>query len=136
MQMSGSDTYCHLLWRRDFLVPVLPPSHVIDQIPNNVAHSTEGKMARVCWKGKRRSKARRKRKKKSSKSLAQAGVALARPLPRTPEQESCTVPVQVRPAPKPRPLCRAPPGLMGLRNSTCALAPAPCPNSCVSPAGG
>ncbi|KAJ8793143.1 hypothetical protein J1605_003820 [Eschrichtius robustus] len=69
-------------------------SESLDQIPNNVAHSTEGKMARVCWKGKRRSKARRKRKKKSSKSLAQAGVALARPLPRTPEQESCTVPVQ------------------------------------------
>ncbi|XP_077921972.1 mitogen-activated protein kinase kinase kinase 14 isoform X2 [Halichoerus grypus] len=51
-------------------------------------------MARVCWKGKRRSKAQKKRKKKSSKSLAQAGVALAKPLPRTPEQESCTVPVQ------------------------------------------
>lgn len=55
-------------------------------------------MARVCWKGKRRSKARKKRKKKSSKPLAQAGAALAKPLPRTPEQESCTVPVQVRPA--------------------------------------
>ncbi|KAB1265181.1 Mitogen-activated protein kinase kinase kinase 14 [Camelus dromedarius] len=69
-------------------------SESLDQIPNNVAHATEGKMARVCWKGKRRSKARKKRKKKSSKSLAQAGVALAKPLPRTPEQESCTVPVQ------------------------------------------
>ncbi|XP_004432644.1 PREDICTED: mitogen-activated protein kinase kinase kinase 14 [Ceratotherium simum simum] len=69
-------------------------SESLDQIPNNVAHATEGKMARVCWKGKRRSKARKKRRKKSSKSLAQAGVALARPLPRTPEQESCTVPVQ------------------------------------------
>ncbi|KAM8816954.1 mitogen-activated protein kinase kinase kinase 14 [Rhynchonycteris naso] len=69
-------------------------SESLDQIPNNVAHATEGKMARVCWKGKHRSKARKKRKKKSSKSLAQAGVALARPLPRTPEQESCTVPVQ------------------------------------------
>ncbi|XP_055431626.1 mitogen-activated protein kinase kinase kinase 14 isoform X2 [Bubalus kerabau] len=69
-------------------------SESLDQIPNNVAHSTEGKMARVCWKGKRRSKARKKRKKKSSKSPAQAGVALAKPLPRTPEQESCTVPVQ------------------------------------------
>ncbi|EPY89695.1 mitogen-activated protein kinase kinase kinase 14 [Camelus ferus] len=68
-------------------------SESLDQIPNNVAHATEGKMARVCWKGKRRSKARKKRKK-SSKSLAQAGVALAKPLPRTPEQESCTVPVQ------------------------------------------
>ncbi|XP_070250147.1 mitogen-activated protein kinase kinase kinase 14 isoform X2 [Myotis yumanensis] len=69
-------------------------SESLDQIPNNVAHATEGKMARVCWKGKRRSKARKKRKKKSSKSLAQVGVAVARPLPRTPEQESCTVPVQ------------------------------------------
>uniref|UniRef100_A0A452UIT0 Mitogen-activated protein kinase kinase kinase 14 n=1 Tax=Ursus maritimus TaxID=29073 RepID=A0A452UIT0_URSMA len=69
-------------------------SESLDQIPNNVAHATEGKMARVCWKGKRRSKAQKKRKKKSSKSLAQAGVALAKPLPRTPEQESCTVPVQ------------------------------------------
>lgn len=69
-------------------------SESLDQIPNNVAHATEGKMARVCWKGKHRSKARKKRKKKSSKSLAQVGVAVARPLPRTPEQESCTVPVQ------------------------------------------
>ncbi|KAF6095278.1 mitogen-activated protein kinase kinase kinase 14 [Phyllostomus discolor] len=69
-------------------------SESLDQIPNNVAHATEGKMARVCWKGKRRSKARKKRKKKSSKPLAPAGAALARPLPRTPEQESCTVPVQ------------------------------------------
>lgn len=69
-------------------------SESLDQIPNNVAHATEGKMARVCWKGKRRSKARKKRKKKSSKSLAHAGVALAKPLPRTPEQESCTIPVQ------------------------------------------
>ncbi|XP_026904776.2 mitogen-activated protein kinase kinase kinase 14 [Acinonyx jubatus] len=69
-------------------------SESLDQIPNNVAHATEGKMARVCWKGKRRSKAQKKRKKKSSKSLAQAGAALAKPLPRTPEQESCTVPVQ------------------------------------------
>nr|XP_008524064.1 PREDICTED: mitogen-activated protein kinase kinase kinase 14 [Equus przewalskii]XP_008524065.1 PREDICTED: mitogen-activated protein kinase kinase kinase 14 [Equus przewalskii] len=69
-------------------------SESLDQIPNNVAHATEGKMARVCWKGKRRSKARKKRKKKSSKPLAQAGAALAKPLPRTPEQESCTVPVQ------------------------------------------
>lgn len=74
-------------------------SESLDQIPNNVAHATEGKMARVCWKGKHRSKARKKRKKKSSKSLAQVGAALARPLPRTPEQESCTVPVQVRSAP-------------------------------------
>ncbi|XP_006833782.1 PREDICTED: mitogen-activated protein kinase kinase kinase 14 [Chrysochloris asiatica] len=69
-------------------------SDSLDQIPNNVAHATEGKMAPICWKGKRRSKARKKRKKKSSKALAQAGVALAKPLPRIPEQESCTVPIQ------------------------------------------
>ncbi|XP_077020196.1 mitogen-activated protein kinase kinase kinase 14 [Tamandua tetradactyla] len=69
-------------------------SDCLDQIPNNVAHATEGKMAPVCWKGKRRSKARKKRKKKSSKALAQAGVAVVKPLPRTPEQESCTFPVQ------------------------------------------
>ncbi|OBS58604.1 hypothetical protein A6R68_10264 [Neotoma lepida] len=69
-------------------------SESLDQIPNNVAHATEGKMARVCRRGKRHSKARKKRKKRRSKSQAQAGVALAKPLPRTPEQESCTVPVQ------------------------------------------
>ncbi|XP_023366992.1 mitogen-activated protein kinase kinase kinase 14 [Otolemur garnettii] len=69
-------------------------SEGLDQIPNNVAHATEGKMARVCWKGKRHSKTRKKRKKKSSKSLAHTGVTLAKPLPRTPEQESCTIPVQ------------------------------------------
>lgn len=69
-------------------------SESLDQIPNNVAHATEGKMARVCRKGKRHSKARKKRKKRRSKSQVQAGVALAKPLPRTPEQESCTIPVQ------------------------------------------
>lgn len=69
-------------------------SESLDQIPNNVAHATEGKMARVCRKGKRHSKARKKRRKRRSKSLAQAGVAVAKPLPRTPEQESCTIPVQ------------------------------------------
>lgn len=69
-------------------------SESLDQIPNNVAHATEGKMARVCRRGKRHGKARKKRRKKRSKSLAQAGVALAKPLPRTPEQESCTIPVQ------------------------------------------
>ncbi|KAM4844491.1 mitogen-activated protein kinase kinase kinase 14 isoform 1-T3 [Thomomys bottae] len=68
-------------------------SESLDQIPNNVAHATEGKMACVCWKGKRRSKARKKRKK-SSKCPVKADVALAKPLPRTPEQESCTIPVQ------------------------------------------
>ncbi|KAL0597879.1 Mitogen-activated protein kinase kinase kinase 14 [Plecturocebus cupreus] len=81
-------------------------SESLDQIPNNVAHATEGKMAHVCWKGKRRSKARKKRKKKSSKSLAHAGVALAKPLPRTPEQESCTVPVQEDESPLSAPYVR------------------------------
>ncbi|XP_037347507.1 mitogen-activated protein kinase kinase kinase 14 [Talpa occidentalis] len=81
-------------------------SESLDQIPNNVAHATEGKMARVCWKGKRRSKARKKRKKRSSKSLAQAGVAVAKPLPRTPEQESCTVPVQEDESPLSTPYVR------------------------------
>ncbi|XP_008058685.1 mitogen-activated protein kinase kinase kinase 14 [Carlito syrichta] len=69
-------------------------SESLDQIPNNVAHATEGKMARVCRKGKRHSKARKKRRKKSAKPQAHAGVALAKSLPRTPEQESCTIPVQ------------------------------------------
>lgn len=84
-------------------------------------------MARVCWKGKRRSKAQKKRKKKSSKSLAQAGVALAKPLPRTPEQESCTVPVQVRAA-----TTAQTPGSEGLRDGACASALALCPNTCAS----
>ncbi|XP_048221596.1 mitogen-activated protein kinase kinase kinase 14 [Perognathus longimembris pacificus] len=74
-------------------------SESLDQIPNNVAHATEGKMARGCWKGKRRSKAR-KRRKKSSKCPAKAGVALAKSLPRTPEQESCTIPVQEDDSPR------------------------------------
>ncbi|XP_003465779.1 mitogen-activated protein kinase kinase kinase 14 isoform X2 [Cavia porcellus] len=78
--IAGSKQYSH--------------SESLDQIPNNVAHATEGKMAPVCRKGKHHSKARKKRRKKSVKSLVQAGVALTKPLPRTPEQESCTVPVQ------------------------------------------
>lgn len=85
-------------------------------------------MARVCWKGKHRSKARKKRKKKSSKSLAQVGAALARPLPRTPEQESCTVPVQVRSAPTSEQAHRA-------SDSTFALALVLCSNTCVFPTG-
>lgn len=86
-------------------------------------------MARVCWKGKRRSKAQKKRKKKSSKSLAQAGAALAKPLPRTPEQESCTVPVQVSPASAPQT-----PGSWGLRDGARASAwPCVCTTTCVFP---
>ncbi|XP_062072808.1 mitogen-activated protein kinase kinase kinase 14 isoform X1 [Lepus europaeus] len=85
-------------------------SEGLDQIPNNVAHATEGRTARVCWKGKRRSKARKKRKKKkSSKSPAQAGVASAKPCPRTPEQESCTVPVQEDESPLGTPYIRSSP---------------------------
>lgn len=79
-------------------------------------------MARVFWKGKRRSKAQKKRKKKSSKSLAQAGVTLAKPLPRTPEQESCTVPVQVRPVTTPQA-----PDSWGLWIGAAALSLALCP---------
>ncbi|XP_038609698.1 mitogen-activated protein kinase kinase kinase 14 [Tachyglossus aculeatus] len=64
----------------------------LDQIPNNVAHATEGKVAPAGWKGKRRGKARKKRKKRRPKAPAPAAVARA--LPKTPEQESCTIPVQ------------------------------------------
>lgn len=88
-------------------------------------------MARVCWKGKRRSKAQKKRRKKSSKSLAQAGVALAKPLPRTPEQESCTVPVQVRAV-----TTAQMSGSRGLQLGARASALALCLNTCVFPTGG
>ncbi|KFV61637.1 Mitogen-activated protein kinase kinase kinase 14 [Dryobates pubescens] len=67
-------------------------SDSLDQIPNNVAHATEGKMAPR--RGRRRGRARRKRHKKRAKLKAQTGAA-ARRAPRTPEQESCTpIPVQ------------------------------------------
>ncbi|XP_020853108.1 mitogen-activated protein kinase kinase kinase 14 [Phascolarctos cinereus] len=69
-------------------------SDSLDQIPNNVAHATEGKMTPACWKAKRRNKAGKKRKKKSSKVPGQRGGPLAKPLPKTPEQESCMIPVQ------------------------------------------
>ncbi|XP_009082815.1 PREDICTED: mitogen-activated protein kinase kinase kinase 14 [Acanthisitta chloris] len=69
-------------------------SDSLDQIPNNVAHATEGKMAPTCWRGRHRGRARKKRHKKRSKLKGQP-VAAARRGPRTPEQESCTpIPVQ------------------------------------------
>lgn len=69
-------------------------SDSLDQIPNNVAHATEGRMAPTCWRGRHRGKARKKRHKKRSKLKIQT-VAAGRRGPRTPEQESCTpIPVQ------------------------------------------
>ncbi|NXD87648.1 M3K14 kinase, partial [Halcyon senegalensis] len=69
-------------------------SDSLDQIPNNVAHATEGKMAPTCWRGRHRGKTKKKRHKKRSKLKIQT-VAAGRRGPRTPEQESCTpIPVQ------------------------------------------
>ncbi|KAM6042483.1 mitogen-activated protein kinase kinase kinase 14 isoform 1-T4 [Theristicus caerulescens] len=69
-------------------------SDSLDQIPNNVAHATEGKMAPTCWRGRHRGKTKKKRHKKRSKLKIQT-VAAGRQGPRTPEQESCTpIPVQ------------------------------------------
>ncbi|NWI92943.1 M3K14 kinase, partial [Pitta sordida] len=69
-------------------------SDSLDQIPNNVAHATEGKMAPTCWRGRHRGRARKKRHKKRSKLKGQP-VSAGRRSPRTPEQESCTpIPVQ------------------------------------------
>ncbi|NXN14990.1 M3K14 kinase, partial [Indicator maculatus] len=67
-------------------------SDSLDQIPNNVAHATEGRMAP--WRGRHRGRTRKKRHKKRSKLKIQT-VAAGRRAPRTPEQESCTpIPVQ------------------------------------------
>ncbi|NXT59200.1 M3K14 kinase, partial [Pluvianellus socialis] len=69
-------------------------SDSLDQIPNNVAHATEGKMAPTCWRGRHRGKTKKKRHKKRSKLKIQT-VAAGKRGPRTPEQESCTpIPVQ------------------------------------------
>ncbi|NXQ90984.1 M3K14 kinase, partial [Nyctibius grandis] len=69
-------------------------SDSLDQIPNNVAHATEGKMAPTCWRGRHRGKTKKKRHKKRSKLKIQT-VTAGRRSPRTPEQESCTpIPVQ------------------------------------------
>ncbi|XP_071584943.1 mitogen-activated protein kinase kinase kinase 14 isoform X1 [Heliangelus exortis] len=66
----------------------------LDQIPNNVAHAREGKMAGAPWRGRRRGKTKKKRHKKRSKLKIQT-VAAGKRGPRTPEQESCTpIPVQ------------------------------------------
>ncbi|KAM3821381.1 mitogen-activated protein kinase kinase kinase 14 [Vipera latastei] len=67
----------------------------LDQIPNNVAHATEGKMAPDSWKALHRGKSRKKqRKRKSSLKTSKRTASLIRK-PRTPEQESCVpIPVQ------------------------------------------
>ncbi|KAG8139875.1 hypothetical protein E2320_002619 [Naja naja] len=67
----------------------------LDQIPNNVAHATEGKMAPGSWKALHRGKSRKKqRKRKSSLKTPKRAASLIRK-PRTPEQESCVpIPVQ------------------------------------------
>ncbi|KAH0626940.1 hypothetical protein JD844_002247 [Phrynosoma platyrhinos] len=65
----------------------------LDQIPNNVAHATEGKMAPACWKGIHRGKSRKKRRKKRSHIVSSKGATSVTQKPRTPEQESC-LPVQ------------------------------------------
>ncbi|XP_054848242.1 mitogen-activated protein kinase kinase kinase 14 [Eublepharis macularius] len=63
-----------------------------DQIPNNVARATEGKMAPVYRRAMHRGKARKNRKKKKARLMTPATPAQK---PRTPEQESCVpVPVQ------------------------------------------
>ncbi|ETE67354.1 Mitogen-activated protein kinase kinase kinase 14, partial [Ophiophagus hannah] len=68
----------------------------LDQIPNNVAHATEGKMAPGSWKALHRGKSRKKqRKRKSSLKTPKRAASLIRK-PRTPEQESCVpIPVQL-----------------------------------------
>ncbi|KAL7977038.1 hypothetical protein Chor_008987 [Crotalus horridus] len=70
-------------------------SSSLDQIPNNVAHATEGKMAPGSWKALHRGKSRKKQqKRKSSLKTAKRTSSLIRK-PRTPEQESCVpIPVQ------------------------------------------
>ncbi|XP_066484376.1 mitogen-activated protein kinase kinase kinase 14 [Tiliqua scincoides] len=67
----------------------------LDQIPNNVAHATEGKMAPAYRRALHRGRARKKRRKKRSHLSKPAGTASSTQKPRTPEQESCVpVPVQ------------------------------------------
>ncbi|KAK9396830.1 mitogen-activated protein kinase kinase kinase 14 [Crotalus adamanteus] len=70
-------------------------SSSLDQIPNNVAHATEGKMAPGSWKALHRGKSRKKQqKRKSSLKTSKRTSSLIRK-PRTPEQESCVpIPVQ------------------------------------------
>ncbi|XP_062994538.1 mitogen-activated protein kinase kinase kinase 14 [Elgaria multicarinata webbii] len=67
----------------------------LDQIPNNVAHATEGKMVPTYWKAMFHGKSRKKRRKKRSRLVTSKGPASPTQKPRTPEQESCVpVPVQ------------------------------------------
>ncbi|XP_044302863.1 mitogen-activated protein kinase kinase kinase 14 isoform X2 [Varanus komodoensis] len=70
-------------------------SSSLDQIPNNVAHATEGKMAPAYWKAVRHGKSRKKRRKKRSRIVTSKGADSSTQKPRTPEQESCIpIPVQ------------------------------------------
>ncbi|XP_015284435.1 PREDICTED: mitogen-activated protein kinase kinase kinase 14 [Gekko japonicus] len=64
----------------------------LDQIPNNVARATEGKMAPAYRRALHRGKARKNRKKKKARLTTTPAPTRK---PRTPEQESCVpVPVQ------------------------------------------
>ncbi|KAL8175638.1 UNVERIFIED_CONTAM: hypothetical protein K2H54_001576 [Gekko kuhli] len=64
----------------------------LDQIPNNVARATEGKMAPAYRRALHRGKARKNRKKKKARLTTPPAPTRK---PRTPEQESCVpVPVQ------------------------------------------
>nr|XP_034991369.1 mitogen-activated protein kinase kinase kinase 14 isoform X2 [Zootoca vivipara] len=67
----------------------------LDQIPNNVAYATEGKIAPAYRKAMHRGKSRKKRRKKRSHLLTHKESASPPHKPRTPEQESCVpIPVQ------------------------------------------
>lgn len=66
-------------------------SESLDQIPNNVAHSTEGKMARVCaGRGDAAAKPGRNAEEELRSPLLRQGWPWPNPSP-GPEQESCTV---------------------------------------------
>ncbi|XP_053121057.1 mitogen-activated protein kinase kinase kinase 14 [Hemicordylus capensis] len=67
----------------------------LDQIPNNVAHATEGKIAPAYRRAMHRGKARKKRRKRRPCHAVPKGTAFPTQKPRTPEQESCVpIPVQ------------------------------------------
>ncbi|XP_020653659.3 mitogen-activated protein kinase kinase kinase 14 isoform X1 [Pogona vitticeps] len=68
-------------------------SFSLDQIPNNVAHATEGKMAPANRKTVHPGKSRKKRRKKRSHLMTSKGTSSLFQKPKTPEQESC-IPVQ------------------------------------------
>ncbi|KAJ7313497.1 hypothetical protein JRQ81_004919 [Phrynocephalus forsythii] len=65
----------------------------LDQIPNNVAHATEGKMAPANQKAMHQGKSRKKRRKKRSHLMTSKRATSLLQKTKTPEQESC-VPVQ------------------------------------------